>query len=446
MKQYPLSPRQLEDWKYNYSLQPGFPPTIIRIETDLSGIDIGTLKSAFSSLIQKHESLRTTFRVIENQVIQQVEEFSGKFELMYVDEYTPTVMHTLSEMVIKEMRDLEKGPLIRGIACKKEAGLYRLHIVVHHIISDQWSVNIIKNDLQQLYLKHVSNEVTDYAISSEQLGTYILSKTAFYHEHHDNVIRYWESKLATKSWHSDYDIIHRNLLSSPPAGPAFAWKGLTGTDLIANPTGEAYTVAISEHLYEQLQRLRYNEKSGMLNILLTAINLLGAKLTNNRQILIQCHHACRQEAITANIIGNLLGKLLIFTDIHPDESVSTLMSQTSHRYQEATSHIIFSSEKLNPLELTTGNFLFFNFLPKEMQNNAVYNFKEPAFTSDVWVESPLVCQVFEYKNTLVLKWSYHLRFFNRTLIELLAAQFEEILEMMTGDSQTDIKSLLNKLD
>ncbi|WP_436488011.1 condensation domain-containing protein [Chitinophaga sp. ARDCPP14] len=446
MKQYPLSPRQLEDWKYNYNLKPGVPPTIMRIETDLAGIDIGTLKSAFSSLIQKHESLRTTFRVIENQVIQQVEELSGKFELMYVDEYTPSSLHTLSEMVIREMKDLENGPLIRGIACKKEAGLYRLHIIVHHIISDQWSVNIIKNDLQQLYLKHANNQVTHYEIPSEQLGAYILSKTAFYNEHHDNVIRYWESKLQTKSWHSDYDIIHRNLLSPPPAEQAFPWKGLTGTDLIANPTGEAYTAAISEHLYERLQQLRYNEKSSMLNILLTAINLLGAKLTNNRQILIQCHHACRQEAITANIIGNLLGKLLIFTDIHPDESISALMNQTSHRYQEATSHIIFSSEKLNPLELTTGNFLFFNFLPKEMQNNSLYNYKEPAFSSNVWAESPLVCQAFEYKNTVVLKWSYHLQFFNRTLIELLAAQFEEILEMMTGDSQTDVKSFLNNLD
>ncbi|MEV4886432.1 Condensation domain-containing protein [Chitinophaga ginsengisegetis] len=446
MKQYPLSPRQLEDWKYNYNLKPGVPPTIMRIETDLAGIDIGTLKSAFSSLIQKHESLRTTFRVIENQVIQQVEELSGKFELMYVDEYTPSSLHTLSEMVIREMKDLENGPLIRGIACKKEAGLYRLHIIVHHIISDQWSVNIIKNDLQQLYLKHANNQVTHNEIPSEQLGAYILSKTAFYNEHHDNVIRYWESKLETKSWHSDYDIIHRNLLSPPPAERAFPWKGLTGTDLIANPTGEAYTAAISEHLYEQLQQLRYNEKSSMLNILLTAINLLGAKLTNNRQILIQCHHACRQEAITANIIGNLLGKLLIFTDIHPDESISALMNQTGRRYQEATSHIIFSSEKLNPLELTTGNFLFFNFLPKEMQNNSLYNYKEPAFSSNVWAESPLVCQAFEYKNTVVLKWSYHLQFFNRTLIELLAAQFEEILEMMTGDSQTDIKSFLNNLD
>nr|WP_295869915.1 condensation domain-containing protein [uncultured Chitinophaga sp.] len=446
MKQYPLSPRQLEDWHYNYNLKPAFPPTIIRIETDLSGIDTGTLKSAFASLIQKHESLRTTFRVIDNQVIQQVEAFSEKFELMYVDEYTPASLHTLSEMVIREMKDLEKGPLVRGILCKKEAGLFRLHVIVHHIISDQWSANIIKNDLQQLYAQHAGNQVTDHSLSTEQLGAYILSKTAFYHEQHDNVIRYWESKLASKSWHSDYDIIHRNLLPVPPAEGAFSWKGLTGADLIANPTGEAYTAAVSEHLYEQLQALRHHEKSGMLTILLTALNLLGAKLTNNRQILIQCHHACRQEAVTANIIGNLLGKLLIFTDVDHDEQVSALMQQTNQRYQEATSHIIFSSEKLDPLALTTGNFVFFNFLPKEMQNNARYNYKDPAFSSNVWVESPLVCQVFEYKNTLVLKWSYHLHFFNRTLIERIAAQFEEILELMSADSQTGIKNLFDQLD
>lgn len=446
MKQYPLSPRQLEDWTYNNNLKPGFPPTIIRIETDLTGIDIDTLKSAFASLIQKHESLRTTFQVAENQVIQQVEAFSEKFELMYVDEYTPSSLHALSEMVIREMKDLEKGPLIRGILCKKDVELYRLYIIIHHIISDQWSANIIKNDLKQLYSQHVNNQVTDNSLSSGQLGAYILSKTAFYHEHHDNVIRYWKSKLESKSWHADYDIIHRNLLSPPPTEGTFAWKGLTGADLIANPTGEAYTATISEHLYTQLQGLRYHEKSGMLNILLTALNLLGAKLTNNRQILIQCHYACRQEAITANIIGNLLGKLLIFTDIHPDESISVLIDQTNQRYQEATSHTIFSSEKLNPLELTTGNFVFFNFLPKEMQNNSQYNYKGPSFSSNVWVESPLVCQAFEYRNTIVLKWSYHLRFFNRTLIELIATQFEDILEIMSSDSQTDIKSLFGKLD
>jgi hypothetical protein len=444
MKQYPLSPRQLEDWRYNYNLQPDFSPAIMRIETDLTAIDIPTLKAAFLSLVQKHESLRTTFPRDGDKVVQRVEEPSEKFDLIYLDEYTPATLLPLSEMVIREMRDLENGPLIRGIVCKKEATLYRLHIIVHHIVSDQWSVNIIKNDLQQLYAMHASKQLIDNAVPSLQLGEYILSKTALYNEQHDSVIKYWQSALAAKSWHTDYDIIHHNL--GTHNHPEFAWRGLTGSDLIADPTGESYTTAISEHLYEQLQSLRYNEKSSILNILLAAINILGVKLTNNSQILIQCHYAGRQEAITANIIGNLLGKLIIFTEIDTTQSISSLISQTASNYQKATSHIVFSSEELNDLELTTGNFIFFDFLPKQMHNNAVYNYKEAAFNSNVWVESPLVCLAFEYKNTVVLKWSYHFRYFNRPLITLIAALFEEILELMSGNSQGTIKDLLSDLD
>jgi iturin family lipopeptide synthetase A len=437
MTQYPLSPRQLEDWRYHYDLKPDFAPTIMRIETDLADINTDQLKQAFAALIQKHESLRSTFPVVGGQVIQQVEPYSEKFALIYLEDYTAQTLQELSEKVILEMKDLANGPLIRGILYQKDENLYRLHIIIHHIVSDQWSVNIIKNDLQQLYLDPFSQPY-----SGLQLGEYILTKSEFYITGQQQVVQYWLSNLADGSWKVDYDVMYQQLGTKN----SFPWKGLKGRDLIDHPTGASFTAAISEHLYQQLLALRTSKRSSMLNILLTAVNLLGTRLSRNKRILIQCHYACRQEPVTANIIGNLLGKLLILTDVQPDQTIASLMEDTAQRYQEATSHVLFSSEAFDELDLTTGNFVFFNFLPKELQNNATYTYKEPAFVSQVWAESPLVFQAFEYKNTIVVKWSYHLRFFNRELVAMMAAQFEEILELMADATEMTIQELTAALD
>jgi hypothetical protein len=77
-----------------------------------------------------------------------------------------------------------------------------------------------------------------------------------------------------------------------------------------------------------------------------------------------------------------------------------------------------------------------------MSGSKMIKVEEAVFKPDVWVESPLVCQIFEYENCMVLKWSYHLNFFNRKTIEYIATAFERILSQIVTQREVYLKNIL----
>jgi len=146
-------------------------PEAVRIKGNL---DAQVLEICLNDVVRRHEALRTTFKVIDSVPIQEItpREQIIKGHRLYLDIEIDDLRHL--EIDEREQRgrqiarleaqtpfDLYNGPLIRARLIRftdeidsleddgREEGLFLL--TMHHIVSDNWSSNIIIQEIATLY-------------------------------------------------------------------------------------------------------------------------------------------------------------------------------------------------------------------------------------------------------------------------------------------------------
>ncbi|NML37853.1 amino acid adenylation domain-containing protein [Chitinophaga sp. G-6-1-13] len=151
---YPLSSAQRRLWvlsQFDESSTAYHIPACFYITGE---IDVRALQAAFEYVIGRHEILRTVFREDENTSVHQVvlpsQDISFQVALpemcVSADELGPLIHNG-----IKQPFDLQSGPLLRASLYRFTAGDGILVFVMHHIISDGWSVDILLNELLEAY-------------------------------------------------------------------------------------------------------------------------------------------------------------------------------------------------------------------------------------------------------------------------------------------------------
>ncbi|MCP5046008.1 MAG: amino acid adenylation domain-containing protein, partial [bacterium] len=152
---YPVSNSQ----KRLYLLEQLFPEStgynvtqMVTLEGDL---DRRRLQEAFKRLIQRHETLRTTFHITGDVPVQKVHDHI-EFELKYYDLTGKPPGAALEEErkitgAFARPFDLSRPPLLRVELIKKSESLHILMADRHHIISDAASRQIFLNDILALY-------------------------------------------------------------------------------------------------------------------------------------------------------------------------------------------------------------------------------------------------------------------------------------------------------
>lgn len=164
-------------WRFNPDDTVYNVPFLWRLSAPL---DIGRLRQAVSQLIERHEILRTQFKMAHQQVYQLIREcHTPDFEVIEETEQDP---QTLIRQLVQPF-DLEHDRLlrIRYIQTPKEDFLF---MDTHHSINDGMSQTLILDELNQLYqdkpLPPVTHQYKDY---SEWAGEQDLSADqAYWHQ------------------------------------------------------------------------------------------------------------------------------------------------------------------------------------------------------------------------------------------------------------------------
>ena len=148
----PLSYGQRALW-FLYRLAPESPAyNIARAVRIRSPLSIPTLRRAFQTLVDRHASLRTTFTISHGEPVQRVREHE---EVCFVERDASTWNEPALNAVLIEAAhcpfDLEKGSLLRMGLFTRSADDHVLLLVVHHIVADFWSLEVLIHELGVLY-------------------------------------------------------------------------------------------------------------------------------------------------------------------------------------------------------------------------------------------------------------------------------------------------------
>lgn len=145
---------QLEETNIAYNI-----PSSYLIEGNLN---IYALERAFKDVLQRHEILRTVFREDAGETVRQYvlspEELN--FSIVFEDfsdqqDQLEKVESSIRRIVLLPF-DLSEGPLLRVRILKLDGNNHIIFYVLHHIITDGWSMELMKKELLTLYAAFVN--------------------------------------------------------------------------------------------------------------------------------------------------------------------------------------------------------------------------------------------------------------------------------------------------
>ncbi|HLP58765.1 MAG TPA: condensation domain-containing protein, partial [Candidatus Deferrimicrobium sp.] len=286
-------------------------------------IDKNRLHDAFNKLIQRHESFRTSFEMIENEPVQRIHKHV-EFKIAYFDlategtegkenkiHYSSFIIHHLSPFV------LSCAPLLKVCLASASEIRHLLFVDMHHIISDGVSQGILIRDFIRLYegeeLLPLKLHYKDYAewLNSEREQDAVKQHKEF-----------WLNEFAGEIPLLD---IPRDF--SRPVVQSFA--------------GAALTFRVESKVADALKTLALGEGVTHFMIMLSLYTIFLARLSGREDIVVGTPIAGRKHADLEKIIGMFVNTLplrnfplgnIYFNEFLKDIKQRTLVAFTHQDY------------------------------------------------------------------------------------------------------------------
>ncbi|WP_259392314.1 amino acid adenylation domain-containing protein, partial [Paenibacillus thiaminolyticus] len=268
--------QQLEGAERNYNM-----PVALRLEGEL---DRERLEAALQALVARHESLRTSFAVVDGEPVQQVQDewsFSVSYEEAEEREVEDLIQAFLRPFVLNE------APLLRATVLRLEETQHLLLMDMHHIISDGTSMNILVAEFVKLYageaLVPLKLQYKDYAVWQQE---YVLSDA--YREQE----KYWLDQLS-----GELAVLQLPTDFARPALRSFA--------------GDRVDFKLGRTLSEAVQQLALDKGVTVYMVFLAAYSTLLSRLSGDEEVIVGSPVAGRPHADLADIMGMFVNTLAL---------------------------------------------------------------------------------------------------------------------------------------
>ena len=304
---------QIKPGNLAYNLPAGF-----RLKGNLN---IEILEKSFNEIINRHETLRTTFCLINNQPKQLVHpECLIKIKTVDLCGYSNQELETeLNNSIRKEVTqpfDLTKLPLIRGVTFKlsEDENIFLLNI--HHIVTDGWSTAVIFKELSELYNNYFKGSVNTLPELASQYSDYVnwqLRKN--WYPSYDEQLDYWKKQLSG-------DLPKLNL--SHKQRP---------TSQSLNGSNEYFF--LSEDLIQKIQSIGMEMNCSFFMIILAVFQVLLNRYTGIDDIIIGTPIRNRPRKIDKSLIGDFLNVVALRSNLSYCSDFTTLLKQSKKITLEA---------------------------------------------------------------------------------------------------------------
>ena len=397
---------------------------------ELNGeLDVQQFEKALQQLIERHDSLRTSFQLNEQYKPVQKIAKSVNFKLQFkkcTREELEEVIHNFSQPF-----NLENAPLFRACLIEIAIDEHILLADIHHIVSDGTSFQVILQDLASLYLgislPSLPLQYKDYADWYYSLE---------YQEHLISQKSFWLKEL---SGFSNTAILPTDFLQSNK----ISFKG------------EQVHFTINARQKQIIDKLKKNNENSLFSVLLSLFGILQSKLTGVHDLVIGTPVAGRRHDDLKEIIGMFVNTLALRVNPKPNMGFAHFLKQVSRKALMCLDHQEYPYEELlEDLDLRQTNEvnpLFNTMITLNNIAQAEYKLKDfeikPFEIEKYTSKFDLIMHFQEVKDELKCSVEYRTSLFKRERITLFFKYFTNIIDQI-GENQDvllrDI-SLLDKL-
>uniref|UniRef100_UPI003D0AEAA9 condensation domain-containing protein n=1 Tax=Tenacibaculum sp. TaxID=1906242 RepID=UPI003D0AEAA9 len=400
------------------------------------------LCKSFEKLIHRHEILRTVFKEDSQGKVKQYvkDEDTVKFTLNTVD------LRNL-ENYEKELKDrikheneslfnLEEGPLLRGELIQVSNTKWIFCFVMHHIISDGWSIDIMMKELMEVYRQLNENlddskqdleiQYKDYAVwQQEQLVNGGLKKDR----------EYW--------------LVH--LQGDLPVLSDF---GDFPRPAVKTYKGKFIERKINTSLYKKFKDLCSREEGTLFIGCLSLLNTFLHKYSGQEDLIIGSPVSGRTHAALHDQIGFYVNTLALRNIFSSEDSFEVLLEKVKKNTLEAFEHQAYPfDELLDDLQITrdlSRSALFdIMLVVQDAKNEQEIDFLEDGslsiatYNNDFHSASKfdLLFTFTESSDELVIGIEYNSDIFSRSLVEQMLVHMEQLLANLVANTSASLSAI-----
>ena len=322
---FPASPPQRRLW---FLAQVGGDSAVYNVPVTVAlrgELDHEAIAWALARVVERHESLRTTFESVDGAVCQRLHA-ALPFALDEADfsalpaEHAQAAADAALAASATAPFDLARGPLLRARLIRLARDHHLLTIVIHHIVCDGWSLAVLARELETLYsarrrgeadpLPPLPVQYADYAVWLEQRlsGERLVREAA-----------YWRETLSGAP----------PLLELPTDRRRPAEQDFTGALL---------PLTIDAALTAQLRALGARHGATLYMLLLAAWAVVLSRLSGQTDLVIGSPVANRGRRETQDQIGFFVNTLALRLALDDDPTIETLLARTKAVVLAAQEH------------------------------------------------------------------------------------------------------------
>ncbi|HLO50179.1 MAG TPA: amino acid adenylation domain-containing protein [Kamptonema sp.] len=296
-------------------------------------LNIPALERSLNEIIKRHESLRTTFKMMEGQPLQIISpSLTIKLPIVNLSDVPLSEQKKQIQLIANQQSqspfDLAQGPLLRWMLLQTCQQDYVLLVTMHHIIYDGWSYGILMRELAALYEAFSNNQSSPLSELPIQYADFALwQQQSLKGEALETQIAYWKQRLGNTP----------PLLQLPTDYPRPAVQTFRGA---------RKTFSLTAELTKALKALSQNEDATFFMTLLAAFKILLYRYTGIEDIAIGSPIANRNLSEIEQLIGCFVNTLVLRTDLSGNPTFRELLSRVRQVCVGAYAHCDVPFEKL----------------------------------------------------------------------------------------------------
>jgi amino acid adenylation domain-containing protein len=299
------------------------PPLAIRLSGEL---DTDAFAAALLDVVDRHESLRTVFPVVDGEPRQLVLDVAEARELARLEivAIEPDGLVAAIASVNKRFDTAAELPL-RAVLFELGPDEHAFVLLLHQIAVDGWSLVPLARDFADAYRARRAGQAPDWAPPAVQYADYTLWQRAVLGDESDvdsgiaGQVAYWRSTLA--------DLPEE--LALPTDRPRSA-----------NPTygGHGVDFEIDDRTHRALTELTRQTGTTVFMAIQAALAVLLSKLGAGVDIPIGTAIAGRTDDALDDVVGNFVNVLVLRTDVAGDPTFRQLLARVRQTDLAAFAH------------------------------------------------------------------------------------------------------------
>ena len=283
------------------------------------------IKRALNELLRRQEALRTAFPESEGQPVQVVHhvadlmlsevDLAGLAEAQQNSEWT-----RIAQEQGRKPFDLSKAPLVRGTLVRLDEDEYILLLALHHIIADEWSMEVLHRDLHRICEAFAKNQPSPLLQLPIQCADFACWQREWLQgEVLERQISYWKKELAGVP----------AILELPIDKPRPAVQRFRGSvEVVSFPKG----------LLEQLKTIGREEHATLFMTLMASFMALLCRYSGQNDILVGSPISGRTLSETEDLIGFFLNTVVLRGTFSEGLTFRSLLRQVREKALGAYGH------------------------------------------------------------------------------------------------------------